>query len=172
VRLPSIQLSSALVVLAVVVALTTFAESHAGQVALTRLGVVGPSDRYTELAFVAAQHLPPHLPRTPTAIHLPFTITNHEHQSESYSWKIVATGTATQQLASGEVLVREGQQAYLDPRITLTCSSSRTRVNIRLSSGEYIDFLAQCAGGSQSAHAKRSARAVSARSRPKTGSHP
>jgi hypothetical protein len=131
-----------------VAGLTIFAQSGAGQTTLRRLGVVGPAQRYTELAFVGAQHLPAELPRAPTMVHLAFTITNREGRARSYHWTIFehASATETRQLMTGQTSVREGQEAYLDPAVTFACTSDQADIDVRLSSGEVIDFIVQCSG--------------------------
>jgi hypothetical protein len=149
VRRQSSQAVSLALAIAVVVALAIFAQTGAGQDTLTRLGVVGPSEHYTALALVQPLRLPGHLPRTPTAVKVPFTITNRQGRPESYRWQIVVKGATTQTLQGGDVRLRVAQQAYIDPRLILTCSSKRLSVDIRLASGEYVDFLAQCVGGSR-----------------------
>lgn len=170
-RLWSIRLSSALVLLVAIVAVTTFAQSHAGQRTLTRLGLVGPAQRYTELAFVGAQHLPTQLQRSLTEVHLPFTITNREGRAQRYGWTIVKrTGTTTtRQLAIGAMSLRDGQQAYLDPEVAVSCTASETRIDIRLTSGEVIDFVVQCTGRASPAAVKTVARVTPAQARSKTG---
>jgi hypothetical protein len=141
--LPS-QGTTAVAALVIFAALTLVAQSHAGQHALARLGVVGHQEHFTELAFAQPLRLPAHLPRTPTAVDGAFTITNRQARAENYRWEIVASGGAEHALASGEVSLAAGQQAYLDPPLTVTCSSKRISVDVRLASGEYIDFLSQC----------------------------
>jgi hypothetical protein len=141
--------TTAVAALAVIVALTFFAQSHAGQAALTRLGVAGHPARYTELAFAQPLRLPAHLPRKPTAVDGAFTITNRQGRAESYSWRIVANGAVEHVLASGELSLAAGQRAYVDPLLTVTCSSKRLSVDVRLASGEHIDFLAQCAASTR-----------------------
>jgi hypothetical protein len=149
-RLPPLRLSPALLCLGAVVALTIFAQTQPGQSALTRLGVIGPSQRYTELAFVGAQHLPTTLLRTSTRLHLPFIITDREGRAERYGWAVLngISATATRKLATGETSLRPDQKAYVDPALTIGCTGSQTRVAIRLTSGQVIDFIAQCVGRS------------------------
>lgn len=148
-RLRSTRPNSALIFLAVVVVgLTILAQSGAGQSSLSRLGVVSPSQRYTELAFVGAQHLPTRLPRAPTRLRLAFTITNREGRAKRYGWTIFERmgATETHQLMTGETSLGESRQAYLDPAVTFHCTSDQANVDVRLSSGEVIDFIVQCSG--------------------------
>ena len=150
-RLRPIRLNYRLIgLVVVVVGLTTFAQSRPGQSALRHLGVVGPAQRYTELAFVGAQHLPTTLPRAATALHLPFTITNREGRTQQYGWSILKrlSATMTQKLTAGEASLRDGQEAYVDPAVTISCTSYQTRVAVRLTSGQVIDFVARCSGRS------------------------
>jgi hypothetical protein len=155
VRSQSTQTATVVVALALVAFLSLFAQSHAGQRALTRLGIVGHSARYTALAFAQPLQLPAHLPRTPTPVDASFTITNRQGRAETYRWKVSANGAADQVLASGEVSLGAGQRAYVDPPLILTCSSAHMSVDVRLASGEYIDFLAQCAAGPRAASPAR-----------------
>jgi hypothetical protein len=171
-RLGSARRNSALILLAVVViGLTSFAQTQAGQTALHQLGVVGPSERYTELAFVGAQHLPAQVPRAGVAAHLAFTIVNRAGRARSYAWTVLErmSATETRQLMAGETSLRDGQRAYLDPKVTLSCISGEARVDVRLTSGELIDFIVKCSGPLSNAEfLQRELTALAARWRPGT----
>jgi hypothetical protein len=136
--------TTAAAALAIIVAMTLFAQSRAGQSALARVGIVGHPARYTELAFAQPLHLPTRLPRIATTVSGAFTITNHQGQAERYRWAVVSNGAVEYVLASGEVSLATGQRAYLDPPLTVICSSERISIEVRLTSGEQIDFLSRC----------------------------
>jgi hypothetical protein len=142
-RIKHKQLISAAVAVAVIAALITLAQDHVGQTALRKIGVVGSPAHYSELAFVDPAHLPDTLRPTPSPMHIAFTVTNHVSASQTYGWEIDATGASSRVLASGTLEVAHGRQAYLDPEIILGCSR-RTRVTVRLTSGDSIDFWAKC----------------------------
>jgi hypothetical protein len=137
------QAISATLALALAAGLTTFAQSKPGHRALRSVGVVGEPARYTELAFVAPAQLPTRLRRATQTLHVPFTIANHEHAAVSYKWTVSVSGSRTEVASSGVVPVSAGRQATVDPFVRVRCDQ-RTRVTVRLSSGEHIDFWVTC----------------------------
>ncbi len=137
----------ALVLVAVAIVLVSLAETQTGQRLLTRIGVIGPSQGYTELAFVGAQHLPTQLLPS-SRIHVPFTITNRQGKAMDYTWTIFeVTAAGSKSLLVGETTLKTGQVAQLDPKVIVTCTSSPTRVEVRLNSGPLVNFIVQCISG-------------------------
>ncbi len=133
------------IALVVIATLTTFAQSRAGQSELKRLGIVGPRAAFTELAFVDPLKLPSTLHPAPHLVLIPFTITNHATRPASYSWQIAIAGTRQRVLRSGSAFLEGGEAVTIATRVELGCTT-RTRVNVRLSSGESIGFWATCVG--------------------------
>jgi hypothetical protein len=136
------------ITLVVIASLTTFAQSRAGQSELKRLGIVGPRTAFTELAFVDPLKLPSTLHRAPQLVPIPFTITNHATRPASYRWQIAIAGTRQRILGSGSAFVEGERAVTIVTRVELGCST-RTRVNVVLSSGESIGFWATCVGRSR-----------------------
>jgi hypothetical protein len=130
---------------AAIVVLTLLAQSGSGQSALAAVGVAGAPAHYTALAFVQPLRLPVRLARTRTVVDGAFEITNREGRSEHYGWTVLASGATVRTLARGTVSLAPGRQAYLNPRLTITCDSRQATVAVRLSSGQQIDFLSRCA---------------------------
>jgi hypothetical protein len=123
--------------------MTTLAESKVGQKALRNIGVVQTRAAFTELAFANPTSLVKTLRPQPSVLNIPFVITDDGNAARSYDWEILLTSPQTRTIATGTVELAARQQAYLDPLIRLGCSG-RTRVSVRLSSGEQIDFWATC----------------------------
>jgi hypothetical protein len=144
-RLTIRQLITASVVLVLVAGATTLAQSKTGQRALAHVGVGSAPTRYTELAFASPATIPSTLHRIPRSLHAAFTITNRERGVATYHWEITATDVRTRVLHTGDVYVGQGDRVYLNPMIKLGCSR-RTRITVRLSSGQHIDFWADCGG--------------------------
>jgi hypothetical protein len=139
------QLITASAVLVLIASATTFAQSRTGQRALADVGVGSVPNRYTELAFASPARLPSRVHRTSRRLHTPFTITNRERAARTYHWEIVATDVHTQMLNAGAAYVAQGQRVYLDPVTRVGCSR-RTRITVGLSSGQHIDYWADCVG--------------------------
>jgi hypothetical protein len=143
-RFPPRQLISAISALVVVAALAAIAQSKVGQSALKNVGVAAPPVRYTELAFVDPLHLPVAVRNTPSPLDLPFTITNRQHETRTYGWRVLVMGGLPQVAARGSVRLAPGAQGYLNPRLTLSCTQ-RARVTVEITTGQEIGFWARCA---------------------------
>jgi hypothetical protein len=128
---------------AAVAGLAAAAQSEVGQRALRTLGVAGSGARYTELAFIDPRRLPTSVSRTPTTLHLPFTITNREGTTRTYTWTMTASGPPAQLLRGGTLTVGNGEQADLDPSVRLACTR-RTRITVSISTGQAIGLWATC----------------------------
>lgn len=137
------QLFGACALLAAVTILAIVAQSGFGQRELRRLGVVGPRDQFTELAFVAPARLPNTLSARGATLHVPFTVTSHERGVTTYTWQIAGAPARGARGNAGLISLRPGQQTYLDPVITLGCSA-RTQISVTLGSGQRISFWAAC----------------------------
>lgn len=129
--------------LVVIAGLATFAQSGAGQRELRRAGIVAAPPAFTELAFQNPARLPNTVSRRPRAVLLPFTITNRGRRDATYAWRVVVTGNSPRVLRSGSVPVAAGQAVTIVPSLELACTT-RTRVNVVLSSGESIGLWATC----------------------------
>jgi hypothetical protein len=144
-RLEIRQLITASVLLVLIASATTFAQSGTGQRALADLGVGSAPNRYTELAFASPARLPNSVHRTPRRMHTAFTITNRERAARTYHWEIAATDVHTRVLSAGAAYLAQGHRVYLDPVTRVGCSG-RTRITVRLSSGQHIGYWAGCIG--------------------------
>jgi len=137
------QLIAAVAALVLVASATTFAQTSAGQRALGDIGVGGQPSRYTELAFANPSRLPKALHRAPSRVPVEFTITNHGPTETAYRWQVRVMQPVARVLSAGEVYVPRGYGVSVAPAIVLGCSS-RTQIAVLLSSGERIDYWADC----------------------------
>lgn len=134
------QLVPAAIALALVAALTIFAQSSHGQRVLRELGIVARSHGIAELSFIDPASLPDRLSESPQEISLPFMIGNHGSGAQSYRWEI-ASGHLI--LRAGEIEVPANQAVTLQPRFKLGCSA-RTRIDVSLSTGQRIGLWLDC----------------------------
>jgi hypothetical protein len=137
------QLIAASATLAVVVTATSLAQSGVGQRELRRIGLLSTAAGYTEVAFANPAKLPTTLQSSPRALHVAFTVTNRQRAAVSNGWQVVQTQPDRRILASGQVYVDQGQQAYVDPAIAVGCSQ-RTQITVALGSGQQIGFWVDC----------------------------
>jgi hypothetical protein len=72
-----------------------------------------------------------------------FTLTNHEGAAVAYHWRIAVSQPHPHVAKAGDVVVAPGSQASLAPVVNVTCSR-RTLVTVSLSSGEHVDYWADC----------------------------
>jgi hypothetical protein len=134
------QLVWAAVALLCVAALTSFAQSSAGQRLLRNLGIAARYQGLTELAFTDPGALPNTIRGTPQDLALPFTITNLSSHARSYLW-FVHAGSSTP--TTGEVSVPADQAAAVTPRFKLGCRT-RTRVQLSLDTGQALAVWLNC----------------------------
>jgi hypothetical protein len=138
------QLASAILVLVVVTALATFAQSKAGQRQLREIGVAARPSGYTELAFVDPLRLPHTLRTAPTKLHVAFTITSREPATRTFVWQLTVRGaTPSGVIRTGSVQLQPGARSYIDSTVSLRCSG-RTRLTVTLATGEHIGLWASC----------------------------
>ena len=137
------QLILASVTLAVIAGATTYAQSKSGQSVLKHIGVAGKPVRYTELAFVDPAMLPKHVysPHAPLLVH--FRVSNHEGTAVNYQWQVLVSQPRPHVASAGEVRLTPAAVANLGRVINVTCTG-RTQVTVRLSTGEHVDYWADC----------------------------
>ena|SRR5436305_1002188 len=142
-RITRRQLLALSLTLALVVGVTTFAQTGSGQSVLKHIGVGSEPSRYTELAFVDPAKVPNKLYRSRGQLLVQFTIANHEGRVTTYHWQVVVSQPRPRVATAGQVSLASGAHTYLDPVITVSCSR-RTQVTVRLSTGDYIQYWADC----------------------------
>ena len=142
------QLIAAVATAAIVVLAAVLAQTAAGKSVLRDAGLLGSPQGYTELEFVEPAKLPAQLTPGTQRVRVPVRIHNVEATARTYRWSVVAIdGGQTERLAGARQDLAKGQSRYLDPRVPLTCSGRRVRVEVRLADpAQSIGFWVKCNG--------------------------
>ena len=142
------QLIAAAVTAAIVLLAAVAAQTAVGKSVLRDAGVLGSPQAYTELEFVQPAKLPAQLTPGTHRLTVPFRIHNVEGGAHTYRWSVVAiAGGQTQRLAGARQDLAEGQSRYLHPRVPVTCSGGRVRIEVRLADpSQSIGFWVNCGG--------------------------
>jgi hypothetical protein len=139
-------LGIAVAIVAVLLFALSLAQTAAGRSVLRAAGLYRGSSAYTSLAFSNPQSLPPRLSTTHTKLAVSFVIGNVSTTPHRYQWSVFLNhGGHASRLAAGGTQVPSGGSATVSRRVTVSCSSGRARVVVKLADpAESIDFWAAC----------------------------
>jgi hypothetical protein len=128
------------------VALLGFGQTESGRSVLRSAGLSSRDTPFTELAFADPNAVPASLEavRRPVGGLVPFVIRNREGKYRHYTWALmVGDAAARRTVERGQIDVPANAQAYVNPRVPLSCRSRHVVISLgdpRLS----IDLNVSC----------------------------
>ena len=142
------QLIAAAVTAAIVVLATVLAQTAVGKSVLRDAGLLASPQAYTELEFVEPAKLPVQITPGTHRLRIPFRIHNVEDGARTYRWSVdMISDGHTRRLAGARQDLAKGQSRYLHPRVPLSCSGGRVRIEVRLADPvQSIGYWVKCNG--------------------------